>query len=347
MTLKELAETLGCSLEGDPETEITGASSLEDAGPNHVTFFINRKNLASFLSTSAGGVITSEEMKNEALQEGGVRTSLLITGNPHKAFARALEILYPPDEEIPYISEKAHIEEEVQIGDRVSVQPFAVIRSSARIGKGSVISSGAYIGRGVRIGENVFIHPNVTVRDRVLIGNNVVIHAGTVIGADGFGYLREGERHLKIPQVGGVVIEDDVEIGANVTIDRATVGNTIIGSGSRIDNLVQIAHNVRIGKNSIIVAQAGISGSVEIGEGAVLAGQVGVRDHVRIGRGAVVGAQSGVGSDVPDGQIYSGSPAMPHRKWLRAQFLYSKLPDLMKRLKDTERSRKKEEEKDD
>ncbi len=347
MKLKELATALGCSLEGDPEIEISGASSLEDAGANDVTFFIKRKNLSAFFSTSAGAVITSYEMKNEALRESDITIPLLIADNPHLAFAQAIEIFHPPHEEIPYISEKAHIEEEVQIGEEVSVQPFAVIRGGTRIGRGSVISSGAYIGRKVIIGENAFIHPNVTIRDNIVIGNNVTVHSGTVIGSDGFGYLREGDGHRKILQVGSVIIEDNVEIGANVTIDRATVGNTIIGSGSKIDNLVQIAHNVTIGKNSIIVAQVGISGSAEIGEGVILAGQAGVRDHVTIGKGVVVGAQSGVGSDIPDGQIYSGSPAMPHRKWLRAQFVYSRLPELMKRLKDIERSRNKEDKKDD
>ncbi len=172
-------------------------------------------------------------------------------------------------------------------------------------------------------------------------------HAGTVIGSDGYGYVFEQGKHYKIPQVGGVIIEDEVEIGANVCIDRATLGNTIIGAGTKIDNLVQVAHNVKIGKNCIIVAQVGISGSVEIGDGVILAGQVGIRDHIKIGSQAIVGAQSGVSSDIPDGQVFSGSPAIPHKTWLRAQSIYSKLPEYIKRLQEIERKNLKEEPSDD
>jgi UDP-3-O-[3-hydroxymyristoyl] glucosamine N-acyltransferase len=189
----------------------------------------------------------------------------------------------------------------------------------------------------VTVGDDSFIHPNVTVRERVKIGRKVIVHSGTVIGSDGFGYVQEKGGHYKIPQVGGVIIGDDVEIGANVCIDRATSGNTIIGSGTKIDNLVQVAHNVKIGRNCIIVAQVGISGSVDIGDGVILAGQVGIKDHVKIGPGAVVAAQAGVSGDIPGGRIYSGTPAIPHGTSLRALNLYSKLPEYVKRIREIEK----------
>jgi UDP-3-O-[3-hydroxymyristoyl] glucosamine N-acyltransferase len=199
-----------------------------------------------------------------------------------------------------------------------------------------VLFPGSYIGSGVSIGDNSIIHPNVTIRENVSIGKGVIVHSGTVIGSDGFGYILEKGEHYKIPQVGGVIIEDNVEIGSNVSIDRATTGNTIIRQGTKIDNLVQIAHNVSVGKKCIIVSQVGISGSVEIGDGVVLAGQVGVKDHVRIGPGAVAAGQSGITRDIPGGQTYSGMPAIPHRTWLKAQSMFARLPELMKRLQDVE-----------
>jgi UDP-3-O-[3-hydroxymyristoyl] glucosamine N-acyltransferase len=209
------------------------------------------------------------------------------------------------------------------------------------------VSPGAFIGQGATIGDDSIIYENATIKDNVIIGRNVRVHSGTVIGSDGFGYVLDKGKHHKIPQVGGVIIEDDVEIGANVCVDRATVGNTIIGSGTKIDNLVQIGHNVVVGKNSIIISQVGVSGSVEIGDSVILAGQVGIRDHIKIGDKAIVGAQAGIGSDIPAGQIFSGSPAIPHKKWLRAQSIYSKLPDYIRRLQELERKTSKEEPSDD
>jgi UDP-3-O-[3-hydroxymyristoyl] glucosamine N-acyltransferase len=204
-----------------------------------------------------------------------------------------------------------------------------------------------FIGEDTTIGDDTFIYPNVTVRERVRIGKGVIIHAGAVIGADGFGYVQEKGMHYKIPQVGGVIIEDYVEIGANVIIDRATTGNTVVGRGSKIDNLVQIAHNVKIGKNCIIVSQVGISGSVEIGDGTILGGQVGVKDHIKIGKNVMVAAQAGIVSNLSEGQIYSGSPAIPHHTSLRAHGIFTRLPELVKKVKKLEKLVLKEDNSDD
>jgi UDP-3-O-[3-hydroxymyristoyl] glucosamine N-acyltransferase len=220
-------------------------------------------------------------------------------------------------------------------GKEVSIHPFAYISDNVTIGRDTIIYPGVFIGEGTVIGDGCTIYANVTIREKVTVGNRVIIHSGSVIGSDGFGYVWEEGRHYKIPQVGGVIIGEDVEIGANVTIDRATTGNTIIGRGTKIDNLVQIAHNVTIGERSIIVAQVGIAGSSEIGNFVTLAGQVGIPDHVKIADGCIIGAQAGVMGNLSKG-IYLGSPAMPHRDWLRSTALFSKLPELNRRIKELE-----------
>lgn len=342
MKLGELANLIEAKVSGNPEVEITRAASFSEAGEGEITFLREKKEVSSLLQTRASAVIVADEVFHAAMKAGDVHTSLVVSADPQFSFARVLEILYG----IPYrptgISDRAVIGAKARIGIDVSIHPFALIGDNAKIGDRVTVSSGVFIGEGVTIGDNSCIHPNVTIGKGSMIGARVFIHAGSVIGSDGFGYVMKEGRHYKVPQVGGVIIEDDVEIGANVTIDRATVGNTIIGSGSKIDNLVQIGHNVIIGKHCIIVSQVGISGSVEIGDGVILAGQAGVRDHVTIGSRAVIAAQSGVGGDIPAGEVYSGSPAIPHRTWLRAQSVYAKLPEYLRRLQEIERKISKE-----
>ena len=213
--------------------------------------------------------------------------------------------------------------------------PFAHLADGVSIGDETVIMPGAYIGERSKIGSQCMIYPNVVIREGVSIGNRVIIHSGTVIGSDGFGYVLENGAHYKIPQVGGVIIEDDVEIGSNVSIDRATLGNTIIGKGTKIDNLAQIAHNVKIGENSLIISQAGIAGSSEIGNFVIIGGQVGVADHTTVESGTIVVAQSGIYGNVSKG-VYSGTFALPHKNWLRSQALFAKLPELNKKINDLE-----------
>jgi len=330
MKLSELAGLIGGNITGNPDVEISGVSGIKEAHKGDITYINDKKLLKEISSTNASAVIVKNIIE-------GLPASMLVVSNPQYTFAKALEVFYKKTAEPSGISDKAVVGKNVTIGNDVSVHPFVCIGDNVVLGSRVTIYPGVHIEDGVTIGDNSLIYSNATLRTNVTVGCNVIIHSGTVIGSDGFGYVMENGMHYKIPQVGGVIIEDNVEIGANVTIDRATTGNSIIGSGTKIDNLVQIGHNVKIGKNCIIISQVGISGSVEIGDGAILAGQVGVRDHIKIGTRAMVGAQSGIGSDIPEGKIYSGSPAIPHKAWLRAQSIYAKLPEYIKRLQELER----------
>jgi UDP-3-O-[3-hydroxymyristoyl] glucosamine N-acyltransferase len=312
MKLRELADLIGGRISGNPEVEITGVCRIEDTTEGNITF------------------LRSEQ------------TSMLVSDNPLLTFAKALEVFHVKTHSHCGVSDRAFIGENVQIGNEVSIYPSGHVSSNVELGSGVTLSQGVFVGEKVTIGEGSFLYPNVTIRDNVKIGKNVTIHSGTVIGSDGFGYVFDKGRHHKIPQVGGVVIEDEVEIGANVCIDRGTIGNTVVGAGTKIDNLAQIAHNVKIGKNCIIVAQVGISGSVEIGDGAIIAGQVGIRDHIKVGRNAIIAAQAGIIRNIPDGEVVSGSPAIPHKVSLRAQHLYAKLPELAQRLHVIEKKLTKE-----
>lgn len=328
LKLKDIVEILSGELLGDPELEIRGVAGIADAREGDITFLSDKRYLVDCLSSKASGVIVKEFI--EELKKPQIRVR-----NPHYAFAILLEHFYPQRKQRIGISPLAHVSEDARIGKDVDVYPFAFISERAQIGDGTIIYPFVFIGENTVIGSSCLVYPNVTIRNGVIIGNRVIIHAGAVIGADGFGYVLEKGRHHKIPQVGGVVIEDDVEIGANVTIDRATTGNTIIGRGTKIDNLVQIGHNVRIGENSIVVAQVGIGGSTMVGSNVMLGGQVGVSDHALIEDGTMVGAQSGVMGHVKKG-TYSGYPAIPHRDWLKASALFARLPELFKRLRELE-----------
>jgi UDP-3-O-[3-hydroxymyristoyl] glucosamine N-acyltransferase len=234
------------------------------------------------------------------------------------------------------ISKNAFVSESSSLGQDVSVYDFAYVSDGVKIGSRSVIHPGVFIGENSVVGDDCVIHPNVTIREGVTIGSRVIIHSGSVIGSDGFGYVFEEGAHQKIPQVGGVIIEDDVEIGAAVTIDRATTGNTVIGRGTKIDNLVQIGHNVQIGRNVILVAQIGIGGSSRIEDGVILGGQVGVADHTHVEAGTMVAAKSGILGEVKRG-IYSGVPMMPHRDWLKASAVFARLPELKKKIEELEK----------
>ncbi len=335
MKLKEIANTIGGSIIGNPEVDITEVASIREAQRGSITFLADKKYLSYVYKTNASAVITKEELD-------GVSVNMLIVDNPYLAFAKTLELFYtkPP---VPLgISKESVIGENVMLGNDVSIYPMAYIGNNVSVGNQAIIFPSVYIGNNVSIGDNSVIYPNTTILDNVKIGKHVIIHSGSVIGSDGFGYIQVKEEHYKIPQAGGVIIEDNVEIGASVTIDRATVGNTIIGSGTKIDNLVQVAHNVRTGKNCLIIAQVGISGSVQIGNNVVLAGQAGVIDHKKISDGVIVVGKSGVTNDLEHG-VYSGVPAIPHKEWLKAQSIYAKLPELYKRLRELEKKVKQEE----
>ncbi len=324
-----LAEQIGCRLEGDGGVEVVGVRALDEAGPADLTFVTDAKHAAQLPASRAAAVILPESAP-------AADRPTLRTPNPYLALARALAAFHPAERVAPGIHATAVVGADARVDAGAFVGPLCVISPGAEIGAGSVLDAQVFVGAEVRIGRDCRIFPQVTLRERTELGNRVTVHAGAVIGADGFGYAREGARYVKIPQVGRVVLEDDVEIGANVTIDRATLGATRIGRGTKIDNLVQIAHNVRVGEDTVIVAQVGVSGSSQIGSRVTLAGQVGVVDHVRIGDDAVVGAQAGVTKEVPPGAIVLGSPAVPHLEFKRQLAATARLPLLGKALRALE-----------
>ncbi|MDA8104846.1 MAG: UDP-3-O-(3-hydroxymyristoyl)glucosamine N-acyltransferase [Nitrospiraceae bacterium] len=328
MKLKEISHLVAGRVIGDPETEITGVAGIKEAGKGMITYLAAPRYLRYLHGSEASSVIVKEPLE-------GIEIAQLVVDNPQYAFARAIECFYPPGPNMTGISDKAVISGKAVIGGGVSISAFAYICDEVTIGDGTLILPGVYIGEGSKIGSRCVIFPNVTIREKVSIGNRVIIHSGTVIGSDGYGYVFEKGEHYKIPQVGGVVIEDDVEIGSNVSIDRATLGNTIVGRGTKIDNLVQIAHNVKIGEKSLLMSQVGVAGSSELGSFVILAGQVGVADHTEIDSGTIIAAQAGVMGHVAKG-VYSGSPCIPHGNWLKAQVIFAKLPELQKKIRELE-----------
>lgn len=332
MTLQELAKLCGGELRGDPAIEITGAASLAEATAGEISFFGNPKYAAQLGKTQASAIFVPSnfEQKTTAAQ---IRVI-----NPAKAFEQvAMKFAPNPVQFPPGIHTTAVIDSTVKLGKDVSIQPYAVIEAGSTIDDNTFIGAGTYIGHNSVIGSECKIYPRVTIRERTRIGSHVIIHSGVVIGADGFGFEAVAGQHEKVPQLGIVQIDDDVEIGANTTIDRARFGRTWIQQGVKIDNLVQIAHNVVIGRGSIIVAQVGIAGSVRLGEGAVLAGQVGIVGHVEIGDRAVVAAQSGIAKSVPPDSAWFGSPAVPLREAKEQIAWIHRLGRLFARVKEIEK----------
>jgi UDP-3-O-[3-hydroxymyristoyl] glucosamine N-acyltransferase len=330
LTLQEIAERLDCRLEGDAGIEIRAVATLEDAGPGDLTFFTNPKYAAELKRTRASAVILDEI--------SSAPCAALRSKHPYLAFAKAVELFADPWKPPPGVHPLAHVASSASIAPDASIGPFAVVEEAATIGARTRIASHVTIGRHARIGDDCVLHARVSIRERVRIGDRVVVQDGAVIGSDGFGFARTPEgSHHKIPQVGGVVIEDDVEIGANATIDRPAVGETRIGAGSKIDNLVQVAHGVRIGRRVILAAQVGIAGSTTIEDGVTLAGQVGVAGHLTIGKGAIATAQTGIPNSVDAGAFVSGYPAIDNREWLKASALFRRLPELKKTLTELER----------
>ena len=323
---------MGGRVVGDPGLRLSGIESLDRATPEHLSWVADERHARAASGTRAGALLVASE------ELAGGRPAVVVA-NPTLAFAIWLGRLRPRPRPRPGVSPRAHVAPSARIGSGASVAPGATVGAGARVGARAVIGAGAYIGETVEIGEDTWIHANASVLAEARIGARCVIHSGAVIGSDGFGYVWDGQSHRKIPQVGTVRVEDDVEIGANTTIDRATLGETVVGRGARIDNLVQVAHNVVIGENALICAQVGIAGSSNIGPGATLAGQVGISDHVTVGAGAILTGQAGVaiGGRVPPGVVLSGMPAAPHRDFLRSAALVARLPELVRRLDRLER----------
>lgn len=332
--LGDIAAHVRGELLGDPGLLVHGLNGLEEAAPGEVSFYGNPRYRKQFEATRASAVLVGMDAQAQA-REG---LALVRVHNPHLAYAKLLSLFHPATRPEPGIHPSAHVHPEATVHPEASVRAGAVVEKGAHVGARSVLHPGAYVGEDARVGDDCVLYPHATVREKCVVGSRVILHASSVVGADGFGFAfdaegESGPEHFKIPQVGIVRIEDDVEVGACTCIDRATVGETVVGRGTKLDNLVQIAHNVRVGPLSLICAQAGVSGSAEVGTGVVLAGQVGVVGHIRVGDLAKVGAQSGVAHDVPDGQVVSGSPAIPHRDWLRASAASGQLADLLKEVR--------------
>ena len=331
MRLGDIADTIGGSIAGSAEAqdlEIKGVSGIPDAREGDITFLASGKMLKDLLRSRASAVIVRETLAETDKPQVLVR-------NPLYAFAQLLALFHPQSHPCCGLSPQAFVSPSARLGSGVTVGAFSYIADDVSIGDGTVIYPGVFIGTGSTVGDSCVIYPNVTIREGITIGHRVIIHAGAVIGADGFGFVFDGGKHNKIPQVGGVVIGDDVEIGANTTIDRATTGNTVIGSGTKIDNLVQVGHNVRVGQNVILVAQVAIGGSTEIGDGVMMGGQAAVADHSVIEPGTMIAAKSGLVGIVRKG-VYAGSPIIPHKDWVKASAAFGKLPDLVKKVRELE-----------
>lgn len=336
LSVSEVAALVGGRAVGDAAVVVESVSEVGAAGPKDVASFHNMKYAAEAAASKAGCLLVPPQAEAAAC----AAPARVVVADPQAAFARLLGLIADGrPKAAPGVSSRASVHPGAVLGAGVSVGDFAVVEAGARIGDGTTIMAQCYVGAGARVGKDCLLYPQVVLREDCELGDRVVVHSGAVIGADGFGFTtdRRTGRHSKIPQVGDVVIKDDVEIGANVAIDRATLGSTVVESGTKIDNLVQLAHNVRVGRDCFVVSQTGIAGSTTVGNNVILAGQAGVAGHLAIGDGAVITAQTGVMSDVPPKTVLFGSPGRPHREAFKLQALYGRLPELMERLKALEK----------
>jgi UDP-3-O-[3-hydroxymyristoyl] glucosamine N-acyltransferase len=330
-TLGELAALVEGELRGPADLSIEGIAPIDQATPRDITFITQPRFARLADQSRAAAFIVSPEHARLA-------RPLIVVSHPYLAYARVAALFAAPVRRWPGISDLAHLDPDVALGRDVSIAPLVFIGAGVHLGDRVTIMPGCVIGDEVRIGADTLIYPNVTILTRCTVGERCIIHSGTVIGSDGFGFVPQATGHVKIPQLGIVVIEDDVEIGANCAIDRGALGATRVGRGVKMDNLVHLAHNVEVGEHSFLVAQVGVSGSTKLGKGVSLAGQVGVVGHVELGDGVQVGAQSGVNHSVPAGQTVSGYPARPHREWLQIMGHLPKLPELYQRLRRLEQN---------
>lgn len=340
MTVGELAKLLDAELEGDAGRAVTGAAPLDAAGPGDVSFLARRKYLPYLAATQAAAVIVGRNLGE--LEELPPSKTVLWVDDAHHALAETLTVLYPAAPAAAGVSPTASLGPGVELGSGVYVGHNSVVGAGARLGDNVQVGSNCVIGEGCEVGADSELKSQVTLYPGTSLGERCIIHSGARLGVDGFGYVFTGEGHRKIQQVGRCVIEDDVEIGANSCVDRGSVGETRIGAGTKIDNLVHIAHNVRVGRNCIIVAQVGVAGSTEIGDGVALAGQVGIIGHLTIGDGAQVAAQAGVSHDIPAGETWFGYPARPITQVMRANAAFLKLPELIRRVRELERQQAEE-----
>jgi len=331
MKLSEIARKIDCRMEGNNDVEILRVAGIEEAGPGDLTFVSNRKYARHIKTTRADAIILGEDLPPVSIPS-------LRTEDPYLAFAHALEIFHVPLRQDQGVHPTAIIDEDVEIGPNISIGAHVVIGKGARIGFGVTLFPNTVLYPGVRIGNDVFIHSCVTIREFCEIGNRVILQNGVVVGSDGLGFVpKKDGSFYKIIQTGRVIIEDDVEIGANTTVDRAAVGDTIIRKGAKLDNLVQIGHGSQVGEDSILAAQAGLAGSTRLGRGVWVGGQAGFAGHLDVGDNAVIMAQSGTSHDIAPKAVVSGSPAFDNGPWLRSVALFPKLPALSRRIRSLEK----------
>jgi UDP-3-O-[3-hydroxymyristoyl] glucosamine N-acyltransferase len=329
MKLGELVRHLDGQLKnGDPEKYVQGIAPFDHAQPGWITFAIDKKILPRINETQADAIICGKQFENRP----DVDKTLIIVNNPYAGFAKAAQLFLPPVPPPIGIHQHATVGKSVSLGKNISIHPGVVIGNQAAIGDNVIIRANTVIGDNVTIGNDTLIYPNVSILDGCQIGARVIIHSGTVIGCDGFGFAPDGEIYEKVPQTGIVRVDDDVELGANNTIDRATFGQTWIKQGVKTDNQVHIAHNVVIGENTLLVAQVGIAGSAKLGKNCVVAGQAGLSGHLKIGNHVTIGPKAGVAQSIKDNQVVSGNVAMPHQIWLKVQTIIPRLPEMKKQI---------------
>jgi UDP-3-O-[3-hydroxymyristoyl] glucosamine N-acyltransferase len=332
MKLCQIAVRLGCELNGDGEIEITGVAGMERAGPSELTFLANPKYAHKVRQTRAGAILLSEPLTGPAVPGG---PACLVSRNPYLDFARVLEWFYQPPRPAPGIHPLASIAQTASIGEGASIGAFAVVGAHARLGRNAVLHPHVVVYEGAQIGDDFLAHSHAVVREFCQIGNRVILQNGVVVGGDGFGFAKRADgTHYKIPQAGLTIIEDDVEVQSLTSVDRATVGETRVKRGAKIDSLVQVGHACVVGEDNIICAQTGLAGSSVLERNVLLAGQVGVSGHLTVHQDAVVYAQSGIGGDVPPGARISGSPAFAANEWLRAITAFPKLPEILKTVRE-------------
>lgn len=319
--LSDIHALVGGELHGEATVTISSLASLQEADPHALGFVTNDKAIKAIPDLQAGALLVHRHLP-------ALDTPQIVVGNPLLAFAQVAQHFFVPPRAPRGVAKDVTQGTDVRVGSDPSIWPFVTLGDRVTIGARVILYPGVFIGSDSKVGDDSVLYPNVVVREGCSLGARVIVHSGTVIGSDGFGYAQHDGRHQKIPQLGGVIIEDDVELGANVTIDRATLGNTVIKQGTKVDNLVQIAHNVSVGEHSIVVAQVGIAGSTTIGHHVMIGGQAGLADHIHIGDQVMIAARAGVNRSLEPNQIVSGAPIMPHETWMKAQAVIPRLPEL-------------------
>jgi len=335
LSLARAAELVGGRVVGESTARFLGIAPLEEAGEVHLGFLADSRYLKQVAGSRAGALLVAAELE-ERLPIAAWRG--IVTDAPHQALVRLLEELHPSPDPPPGIHPTAVLGRGVVLGERVHVGPYAVLEEGVEVGDNCRIGAHVVVGAGARMGAGCVLHPQVVLYPDTVLGDRVILHAGVRVGVDGFGYVFHEGSHRKVPQVGGCVLEDDVEVGANSTVDRGSIGRTVVGRGSKLDNLVHLGHNVHLGELGLVVAQVGVAGSTRLGKGVVLGGQAGVGGHLRVGDGARVAARGGVIGDVQPGETVSGFPARPHKEFMRAMAALQRLPDLQRRVAELERA---------